>query len=172
MPVRHRQTACALALLTTAVAFGALACGGGGSSATTTPAMTATVAGPTGTPGPITLKIISPAEGATVANPVALNVQATGIQIAPASEKTPGAAHFDAFLDKAPVPEGQLIPSGTGLFHFTASVELRAAAGQHKVIVVLSDNDHVRLKGAPTAEVTFTIGPPTPIPTPIPTPTP
>jgi hypothetical protein len=172
MPVRHRQTACALALLTTAVAFGALACGGGGSSATTTPAMTATVAGPTGTPGPITLRIISPAAGANFAGPITLNVQATGIQIAAASEKTPGAAHFDAFLDKAPVPEGQLIPSGTGIFHFTDPVQLRAAVGQHKVIVVLGDNDHVRLKGAPTAEVTFTVGVPTPIPSPIPTPTP
>jgi hypothetical protein len=176
MPVRHRRTACALALLTAAVAFSALACGGGGSSATTTPAMIATVAGPTGTPGPITLRIISPAEGANFLGPITLNVQATGIQIAAASEKTPGAAHFHAFLDQQPVAEGKLIPSGPGIFHFTAPVALRAAAGQHKVIVVLGDNDHVRLKGAPTAEVTFTVGPPTtvgsPTPTPTPTPTP
>jgi hypothetical protein len=164
MPVRHRQPACALALLTAAVAFGALACGGSGSSATTTAALTATMAGPTGTPGPITLQITSPAEGATVANPVTLSVQATGIQIAAASQRAPGAAHFDAFLDKDPVAEGELIPSGPGIFHFTDPVEIRAAAGQHKVIVVLGDNDHVRLKGVPTEEVTFSIGSPTPTP--------
>jgi hypothetical protein len=40
------------------------------------------------------------------------------------------------------------------------------------VIVVLGDNDHVRLKGAPTAEVSFTVGSPTPRPTPKPKPTP
>jgi hypothetical protein len=171
MPARLRRPRLVLALLAAAFAFGALACGGG-SSATAPLASTATVAGPTGTPGPITLQIISPAEGENFVGPVTLNVQATGIQIAAASQRVVGAAHFHAFLDEDPVAEGKLIPSGPGIFHFTDPVQLQAGLSQHKVIVVLGDNDHIRLKGAPTAEVTFTVGLPTRVPTPTPGPTP
>jgi hypothetical protein len=108
--------------------------------------------------GPITLTILSPAEGSTVSNPINLQVQAAGIQIAPASQQVAGAAHYHAFLDNDPVAEGQVIPSGAGIYHFTDPVDLRASTGDHKVIVVLGDNSHVRLRGAPTAEVNFTLG--------------
>ena len=158
MHARLRRPRPALAVLAAALAFGALACGGGtGDSAGPATATALTVA-PTGSPGPITLEIVSPAEGATVTNPFTLKVQATGIQIAASSQGVPSAAHFDAFLDKDPVAEGQLVPSGSGIFHFTDSVELRAASGKHTVTVVLSDNDHLRLQGAPTAKVTLTVG--------------
>ena len=141
-------------LLAAALALGALACGGGSGATPSTPA---TTPGPTGTPGPITLTVLAPEAGATVTNPFTLRVQATGIQIAAASAAVPGAAHFDAFRDGDPVAEGKLVPSGSGIFHFTDSVQLRAPPGQHTIVVVLSDNDHVRLKGAPSAEVTVNV---------------
>ncbi len=152
-----------LALLVAGFAFASLACSGGkGGSATTT---ASTSSFPV-TQGPITLQIVSPAQGANVSNTFTLTVQATGIQIADWSERVPGAAHFHAFLDTHPVPEGTVIPSGTGIFHFfTDSVELpRVATGQHKITVVLADNSHVRLQGAPTAVLSLTVGP-TPAPT-------
>ena len=146
-----------LVLLAAPLALSALACSSGKSGSAT---KTAGTSSPPGTQGPMTLQIVSPPQGANVTNPFSLKVQATGIQIAAASERGSGAAHFHAFLDQQPVAEGQLVPSGPGIFHFTDSVELpRVAPGQHKITVVLGDNDHVRLKGAPTAEVTFTVGP-------------
>ena len=151
-----------LVLLSLAAAFIGLACNSGNSKgppATSTAVTSATAAAS----GPITLQIVSPANGAAVTNPFTLKVQATGAQIADWSQHVSGAAHFDAFLDKSPVAEGNVAPSGQGIFHFAGSVQVEAAQGRHKITVVLSDNEHVRLKGAPTAEVTFTIGlPPTP----------
>jgi len=92
-----------------------------------------------------------------VSNPFNLRVQATGIQIAAASEQVPGAAHFPAFVDRDPVPEGQQIPTATDIYHFTDSVQIRASPGPHTLTVVLGDNDHMRLRGAPTATVSFTV---------------
>ena len=155
MPARLRPPRLVPALLAAAFTLGALACGSG--SGATPTSTVATTPGPAGTPGPIALTILAPEAGATVTNPFTLRVQATGIQIAAASAAAPGAAHFDAFLDRDPIAEGKLIPSGTGIFHFTDSVELRAPPGQHTIVVALSGNDHVRLKGAPTAEVTVNV---------------
>ncbi len=154
-----------LVSLAAPLALGTLACSGSGAT------KTASTTGPPSTQGPTTLEIVSPVQGADVTNPITLEVHATGIRIAAASERVAGAAHFHAFLDQEPVSEGQLIPSGPGIFHFTGPVELpRVAPGQHTITVVLGDNDHVRLKGAPTAQVTFSAGP-TPAPTPTLTPT-
>lgn len=142
------------------VVLASIGCAGGKSGGATatraeaTPTALATAA--SGTQGPITLQIVEPADGATVSNPFNLRVQATGIRIAAASEQIPGAANFSAFLDMAPVPEGHLVPTATGIFHFTDVVDVRAAPGPHTLTVVLADNDHIRLKGAPTATVSFT----------------
>ena len=144
-------------MLAATLGLGSLACGGQSGVATT--ATTATTPDGTASAGGITLQILAPAEGATVTNPFTLRVEATGIQIAPASAQVPGAAHYHAFLDADPVAEGKLIPSGAGIFHFTDPVQLRAGAGEHSVTVVLGDNGHVRLKGAPAAKVTFSVGP-------------
>ncbi len=130
---------------------------GGGATATRTvarPTPAATTV--SGTQGPITIQIVEPADGAKVSNPFNLRVQATGIQIAAASEQMPGAAHFHAFLDQDPLPEGQRIPTATDIYHFTDSVQVRASPGPHTLTVVLGDNAHVRLRGAPTATVSFT----------------
>jgi len=156
MPARLRRPRLVLALLAAALTLGALACSGGSGASPTSTA--ATTPGPTGTPGPITLTILAPEAGATVATQFTLRVAATGIQIAAASAGVPGAAHFDAFLDRDPVAEGELVPSGTGIFHFTDSVEVQSRPGLYTIVVVLSDNDHVRLKGAPTAEVAVNVG--------------
>ena len=97
---------------------------------------------------------VSPAPGVAVAS-VALFLPPQAI--AAASAAVPGAAHFDAFRDGDPVAEGKLVPSGSGIFHFTDAVQLRGATGEHTIVVVLSDNDHLRLKGAPSAEVTVNV---------------
>ena len=156
MRSHHPRPPVLLALLAIALAPAVVACGGGEGAAPT--ATAPATAGPTGTPGAITLTIVSPEEGANVTNSFTVRAQATGVQIAAASEGVPGAAHFHAFLDQEPVAEGELIPSGAGIFHFTDSAGLRAGSGQHTIVVVLGDNDHVRLEGAPTARVTVTVG--------------
>jgi hypothetical protein len=112
----------------------------------------------TKTAGSISLKILSPDDGGKAPNPAKLRVQAAGVQVAQPSAQISGAAHFDAFRDIPPVAEGELVPSGTGIFHFTDSVDVPVTQGQHTIVVVLSNNAHVRIAGAPTAQVTFTVG--------------
>jgi hypothetical protein len=140
-------------LIITALALVSGGCGGK-ERASSTPSAVATFS------GPITVTITSPEEGANVTNPFALSVQSTGVRIAAASEQVPGAAHYHAFLDATPVAEGEVIPSGSGIFHFTNPLtDMRVVSGEHTIIVVLGNNDHVRLRGAPTAEVHFSQGP-------------
>lgn len=126
---------------------------GGGSRNSATPGAVATLS------GPISLTITSPTEDANVTNPFVLSVQATGIQIAPASERVPGAAHYHAFLDATPVAEVEVIPTKSGIFHFTDPLtDMLVLPGEHTITVVLGDNDHVRLRGVPTAQVHFSAG--------------
>lgn len=134
----------------------AIVAGGCGSSKRTPTATVVTA--PTGS-GPIVLEIVSPAAGSTVTNPFTVDFRASGIQIAPASQGVPGAAHFHVLVDHEPVAEGTVIPSGTGIFHTTeTSLELREAIGEHTITVLLGDNAHRRLRSEPIATVTFRVG--------------
>lgn len=146
-----------VALLLAALALGAVSCGDGEDGAGET--ATATEAGGQPTPpGNVSAEIVAPQAGATVPRPVILEVRSSGVQIAPASQQVPGAAHYHAFVDREPVAEGEVSPSGEGIYHFTeGSVEiLRLEEGEHTITVVLGDNEHVRLEGVPAASVTFT----------------
>jgi hypothetical protein len=120
----------------------------------------------------VTLEIISPRDGGTAPLPIQLQVQSSGIQIAPASQEVTGAAHYHAFIDREPVAEGEVIPSGEGIYHFTEdSIQvLRIDQGDHTIHVVLGDNQHRRITGVPAASSTFTAIVPTspPPPTPVP----
>jgi hypothetical protein len=124
---------------------------------------------PSGTAPPsasIAVEIISPEQGATVSRPVMLDVRASGIEVAAASLGIAGAAHFHAFVDRDAVAEGEIIPSGAGIFHFVEGPleVVPLDSGEHAITVVLGDNEHRRLDGVPAASVRFTAdGAPTPV---------
>jgi len=107
----------------------------------------------------VSVEILAPEAGATVAGPVTIEVSASGVEIAGAGDLVEGAAHYHAFVDQDPVAEGEVVPSEEdAIIHFAAGTqELELEPGEHTVTVVLGSNDHIRLAGVPAATVTFTV---------------
>ncbi len=109
-----------------------------------------------------TLKITSPKNGETIAgDTVKITYESTGAKIVPAADaKAKEEAHFHLFVDRADFKPGVEIPRGLekeGIYHTAAtSLELKGLKpGAHKVIVVLSYNNHVPWEPLVTATVTF-----------------
>lgn len=109
------------------------------------------------------IKITSPANNATVNQPVSAAVEITGVTVKPAAEGDPNAFHYHLFVDVDPatvVQPGQPIPTGQANIIHTAdrTVSLNLTPGQHTVTAVLSKTDHVPLSPSVQDRVTFTVG--------------
>ena len=109
-----------------------------------------------------TLKITAPKDGAHVmGDTVKITWEANGVKVVPAAEaKAKEEGHFHVLLDREDFKEGVPIPPGMekeGIYHTGASsFELKdLKAGAHKVIVVLSYNNHAPWEPLVTATVTF-----------------
>ncbi len=116
--------------------------------------------GGSGDGGSISLRIVEPANKATVGNPVTLQVASTGVEIAAPEEGVEGAVHYHAFVDIHPfTPGGQVIPEDEpGIYSFaTEEIELDLQPGEHTIIVALGDNDNVRVPDAPAVHVDITV---------------
>jgi len=90
--------------------------------------------------------IISPADGATVASPVAVKFGVSGMAIAPAGQQTPNSGHHHLVIDADLPPAGQPIPASEQYMHYgkgqtETTVEL--APGQHTLQLVLGDANHI-----------------------------
>src|SRR5262249_28648813 len=113
-----------------------------------------------------TIKIVSPAAGATVTGPVTLQVMITGATVKPAAEGDPQAFHYHALVDvdrATVVQAGQPIPTGQASIIHTADASLalpNLAPGQHTVTVILTRTDHVPLNPTIEDKVTFTVAAP------------
>jgi len=112
-----------------------------------------------------TLKITSPKDGAKFpGDAVTVVYEVTGAKIVPAADaKAKEEAHFHLFVDREDFRPGVEIPRGMekeGIYHTAAkSFELKGLKpGAHKVIVVLSYNNHVPWEPLVTATVTFSTG--------------
>ena len=111
----------------------------------------------------VAVHIVEPADGATVAAPsVRVVLEATGIEIAPASQQRPGTAHHHLFLDTDLTPPDDTIPSGVrGIIHLgRAQTEFTldsVAPGPHRVIALLADPWHIPLKPLVADTVRFTV---------------
>jgi len=112
-----------------------------------------------------TLKITSPKDGETIAgDTVTIRWESTGAKIVPAADaKMKEEAHFHLFVDREDFRPGVEIPRGMekeGIYHTAAkSFEVKGLKpGAHKVIVVLSYNNHVPWEPLVTATVTFSTG--------------
>jgi len=97
----------------------------------------------------MSVKITSPAEGDEIkGNTVELGVEHTGIEIAKAGEGDPDATgHFHVFIDKDPVAPGEAIEKAEGIVHSTDNPIVIAGLdpGEHRLVVVLGDTNHVRI---------------------------
>src|SRR5947209_8110185 len=108
------------------------------------------------------VKITSPARGATVSGPVKATLQATGVEIVPASDERPGTGHHHLFLDRDVTPMNDTIPRGvTGIIHLgrgqTEFVFDSLKPGPHRVIAVVADWKHIPLKPPVVDTVRFTV---------------
>jgi len=111
--------------------------------------------------GKVTVKITSPANGATVTAPVTIKLQATGVRIVPASVEQPGTAHHHLFVDHDLKWMSDTIPIGSpGIIHLgrgqTEFVLDSLKPGPHRVIAVLADWRHVPLNRLVADTVAFT----------------
>lgn len=112
-----------------------------------------------------TLQITSPRNGENVkGESVKVSWVSSGAKIvAAAAAKAREEGHFHVFVDRADFKPGVEIPRDMekeGIYHTAAnSLELKGLKpGAHKVIVVLSYDNHIPWDPLVTATVTFTVG--------------
>ena len=108
------------------------------------------------------VKITSPANGSTVHNPVKVTLQASGVEIVPATVERPGTGHHHLFVDRDLTPLDDTIPRGvTGILHLgrgqTEFVFDSLSPGPHRVIAVVADWKHAPLKPPVVDTVRFTV---------------
>ena len=109
-----------------------------------------------------TVKITSPKSGATVSGPVKVTLQATGVQIVPATVERPGTGHHHLFVDHDLTWVNDTIPRGSsGIIHLgrgqTEFVLDSLKPGPHRVIAVIADWRHIPLNPLVADTVTFTV---------------
>ena len=111
---------------------------------------------------PAKVKITAPANGATVSGPVKVTLQATGVEIVPATDERPSTGHHHLFVDHDVTPVDDTIPRGvTGILHLgrgqTEFVLDSLKPGPHRVIAVVANWKHIPLKPLVVDTVKFTV---------------
>ncbi len=111
------------------------------------------------------MEIVEPVDGAVLADTnVRIVLQASGVEIAPASEERPGTAHHHLFVDREVTSLRDTIPAGVlGILHLgrgqTEFVLEELEHGEHVVIALLADRGHLPLSPPAADTVRFTVGP-------------
>ena len=110
----------------------------------------------------ITVKITSPANGATVTSPVKIELKATGVRITPITNHSRGTAHHHLFVDHDLTWLTDTIPQGSpGIVHLSGGqtewVLDSLKPGKHRVIALLANWEHVPLNPLVADTVTFTV---------------
>jgi hypothetical protein len=155
MTVGVRSLVVAVAVVGTVVA----GCGDDGGGQGTAPEPTVTLAS-TSTTAPAAVPSVSftePADGATVASPVKVKMQATNFTIEPAGEVKPGAGHFHITVDDGCVTPGQVIPMDDKHLHYgkaQTEAELMLSPGSHNLCLQVGDGAHTALDLSETISVT------------------
>lgn len=108
------------------------------------------------------VKITAPANRATVSVPVKITLEASGVEIVPATDERPGTGHHHLFVDRDLTPAGDTMPRGvTGILHLgrgqTEFVLDSLPPGRHRVIAVVGDWRHIPLKPLVVDTVWFTV---------------
>jgi Domain of unknown function (DUF4399) len=106
------------------------------------------VAGETPAPDGATVYIISPADGASVSNPVTVVFGLEGMGVAPAGVEKENTGHHHLLIDVDPstIDPDSPLPADDNHRHFgggqtQTSVEL--APGEHTLILLLGDQNHI-----------------------------
>jgi hypothetical protein len=108
------------------------------------------------------VRIVQPANGATVTLPFTVRLEATGVRVVPADGlRTPGEGHHHLFIDTLPTPAESVIPRsdrivhlGSGASEFTVET---LAPGPHRIIAVMANGAHIPLAGTATDTVDIVV---------------
>ena len=107
--------------------------------------------------------IVSPTNGDTLTGSVRIQLSTRNVEIRPAGTDEPGTGHHHLFIDRDITPIGEPIPTEQGIVHLGMAqneyVLEGLAPGEHTVIDVIGDYQHVRLASVATDTVHFTIEP-------------
>jgi Domain of unknown function (DUF4399) len=127
----------------------ALACGGGGDRGGAA----------------MSVEIVAPTNGAVITGDrVTIELAAHGVTIVPAGTDQPNSGHHHLFIDRDVTPVGQPIPTEAGIVHLgaaqTSYVIEGLQPGEHRVIAVLGNFQHVRLGTVASDTVRFTVASP------------
>ena len=157
MTVGVRSLVVAVAVVGTVLA----GCGDDGGGQGTAPEPTVTLASTSTTaPAPApSVSFTEPADGATVASPVKVKMQATNFAIEPAGEIKPGSGHFHIMVDAGCIATGEVIPKDDTHVHYgmgQTEAELTLAAGRHTLCLQAGDGAHTALDLTDT--ITITVG--------------
>lgn len=111
----------------------------------------------------LSVRIMAPASGATVQNPVRVQVQVGGGTVADATAGDPQALHYHILIDVDPatvIQPGQPLPTGRSEVIHTANLDYplnELAPGRHTITAILTRGDHVPLSPNIQDQVTFTV---------------
>lgn len=137
----HRLIAACLSVVVLA------ACGSEGESAVTAASVT----------------FLQPTSGATVSGPdVTVQLATQGVEIVPVSDTRDGTGHHHIFINEDPTPIGQQIPMdqpnvrhfGTGVTEFVLE---GLEPGEHRLIALVADWEHVPLEPVVTDTIIITV---------------
>lgn len=110
----------------------------------------------------VTVRIVAPHNGDTLSGPVTIKLEATGVEIVPATIERPGTGHHHLFVDHDMTWLNDTIPAGSpGIHHLGRGqkefVLDSLAPGPHRVIALIADWRHVPLNPLVADTVTFVI---------------
>ncbi|WP_339812882.1 DUF4399 domain-containing protein [uncultured Imperialibacter sp.] len=87
----------------------------------------------------------SPADGATVSNPVFVEMGVEGMQIEPAGQVKEGFGHHHILINQEFWPKGEVIPASDSTIHFgkgQTDTQLELAPGDYTISLQFADGVH------------------------------
>ena len=112
------------------------------------------------------LTIVEPEPGTTVdGNVVTIVPEVSGVEIAPPdpADTSGRTGHYHVFVDRDPTPVGEPIPTGEPDILHTAADPIvlpGLSVGEHRLVVTVGDNSHIRISEELTAELTVEVAGP------------
>lgn len=97
-------------------------------------------------PAGATVFFISPADGATVSNPIQVEFGIAGMTVAPAGDDTPHSGHHHLLIDTGLPDLGLPIPKDDQHVHFgdgSTATEITLEPGEHTLQMLLGDHLHI-----------------------------
>jgi hypothetical protein len=96
-------------------------------------------------PAGASIKIASPATGATVKSPVTFTFQVTGVTVKPAGTLDAGTGHHHLLIDQGPMEAGMTIPADATHLHYgkgQTEATIALTPGEHTVTLQFADGLH------------------------------